>query len=270
MRGMLLKILHEVWLPTLLFGLGLFIIKALLTHVLPQVMQGMGEIFEQFPIAKTLLTALLGTEVGDEITARTMQAFLWVHPVVLALIWGHEITLCTRMPAGEIDRGTIDVLLSWPVSRRKIYLCESIVWLASGVLLIGLGYLGHRSTVSTMPVTMRPEWIRAAMVMANLFCVYLAVGGIVFLVSAVSDRRGRAVAVAFALVLASFLLNFLAQFWWLAKHVAFLSVMQYYQPAKILSSGVFPMRDALVLVTVAVTTWLLGCEIFARRNICTL
>ena len=60
MRGMLLKILHEVWLPTLLFGLGLFIIKALLTHVLPQVMQGMGEIFEQFPIAKTLITVLLG------------------------------------------------------------------------------------------------------------------------------------------------------------------------------------------------------------------
>ena len=168
----------------------------------------MGEIFEQFPIAKTLVTALLGTEVGDTITARTMQAFLWVHPVVLALMWGHEITLCTRMPAGEIDRGTADILLSWPVSRRKIYVCETLVWLASGILLIGLGYLGHRSTVSTMPVGMRPEWSRAALVMTNLYCVYLAVGGMVFLVSALSDRRGRAVAVAFALVLASFLLNF--------------------------------------------------------------
>ncbi len=270
MRGLLLKILYEVWLPTLLFGLGLFIIKALLTHVLPQVMQGMGEVFEQFPIAKTLLTALLGTEAGDAITARTMQAFLWVHPAVLALIWGHEITLCTRMPAGEIDRGTIDVLLGWPVSRRQIYLCESIVWLASGVLLIGLGYLGHRSTAATMPATMRPEWTRAALVMANLFCVYVAVGGIVFLVSATSDRRGRAVAVAFALVLASFLLNFLAQFWWLAGHVAFLSVMQYYQPAEILSSGAFPWRDAVVLLTTGMVTWLLGCEIFARRSICTL
>ena len=174
------------------------------------------------------------------------------------------------MPAGEIDRGTIDVLLSWPMSRRKIYLCESLVWLASGILLICLGFLGHRLTAATMPANMRPEWSRAAMVMTNLFCVYLAVGGIAFLVSAVSDRRGRAVAVVFALVLVSFLLNFLAQFWWLAKHVAFLSVMQYYQPAKILSSGVFPLHDAFVLLAVAVTAWLLGCEIFARRNICTL
>jgi hypothetical protein len=270
MRGLLLKILYEVWLPTLLFGLGLFVIKALLTHVLPQVMQGMGEMFEQFPLAKTFLNALLGTEVGDAITARTMQAFLWVHPAVLALMWGHDITHCTRMPAGEIDRGTIDVLLSWPISRRKIYVCESIVWLASGVLLICLAYLGHRSTVSTMPENMRPDWTRAVMVMANLFCVYLAVGGVVLLVSALSDRRGRAVAVAFALVLASFLLNFLAQFWWVAKKIAFLSVMQYYQPAKTLTSGEFPVHDVVVLLIIAALSWFLGCEIFARRNVRTL
>lgn len=270
MRGILIKILYEVWLPTLLFGAGLYIIKALLTHVLPQVLEGMGEVFEQFPLAKTLLTALLGTEVGDVITERTMQAFLWVHPVVLALLWGHEITLCTRMPAGEIDRGTADVLLSWPVSRRQTYLCETIAWLASGLLLLGLGYLGHRTTVSTMPVSMRPEWSRAALVMLNLWCVYLAVGGIVFFISALSDRRGRAIAVAFAVVLVSFLLTFLAQFWEPARHVAFLSVMQYYQPAKILGSGEFPVRDALVLVSIAAATWLAGSEIFARRNICTL
>ncbi len=161
MRGMLWKILYEVWFSTLVCGGGVFAFLALLTYVLPQVMAGMGEIFQQLPFVKSLITALLGTEVGDEITARTMQAFLWVHPVVLALIWGHEITLCTRMPAGEIDRGTIDVLLSWPLSRRRIYLCETLVWLTSGILLIGLGYLGHRATASSMPEHVRPEWSRA-------------------------------------------------------------------------------------------------------------
>ena len=192
-----------------------------------------------------------------------MQAFLWVHPAVLALIWGYEITICTRLPAGEMDRGTIDVLLSWPLSRRKIYCCETIVWLISGVLLIVLGYLGHRSTVSAMPVEMRPESGRSAIVMANLFCVYVAVGGIAFLVSALSDRRGRAVAVGFALVLTSFLVNFLAPFWWPAKKVAFLSVMQYYQPARLISSGEFPWQDATVLLTVAAASrgcWVAKCS----------
>jgi ABC-type transport system involved in multi-copper enzyme maturation permease subunit len=217
-----------------------------------------------------LITALLGTEVGSEVSARTMQAFLWVHPVVLALLWGFEIMYCTRTPAGEIDRGTIDVLLSWPVSRRQVYCCETILWVLAGVLLIVVGYLGHRLTVSTMPADMRPTWPRAAMVMVNLFGVYVAVGGIAFLVSASSDRRGRAVAVVFVFVLVSFLLNFLAQFWAPARHVAFLSVMEYYQPARILSSGIFPYRNVVILIAIGVSSWVLGGEVFARRNICTL
>ncbi len=106
--------------------------------------------------------------------------------------------------------------------------------------------------------------------MVNLYCVYLAVGGMAFLVSAWSDRRGRAIAIVFALLLISFMLNFLAQFWGPAKQVAFLSVMQYYQPARILSSGDFPVRDVLILSVIGGTSWLFGCEIFARRNICTL
>jgi putative exporter of polyketide antibiotics len=270
MRGLLLKSIREVWFTTLLCCLGLALIKGLLTFVLPKVLEGMDEIFEQMPFVKSIVTALLGTEIGDRITARTMQAFLWVHPVVLALVWGHEITLCTRLPAGEIDRGTIDVLLSWPISRRKIYVGESIVWLASGVLVIFMGLIGHRFAAPTMPEEMRPELSRVAIVMLNLYFVYVAVGGIAFLVSGLSDRRGRAVAIVFALLLASFLLNFVAQYWDPAKQIAFLSVMEYYQPANILNGGQFPTGNLATLFAVGGVSWLAGCEIFARRDICTL
>jgi len=115
----------------------------------------MGGVLDEILFARSMLTALLGTELGDEISARTMQAFLWVHPVVLALVWAHEITFCTRMPAGEIDRGTIDIRLGLPVSRRAVYLCESIVWLVSSMLIIGMGLLGHRIAAPAMPEEMR-------------------------------------------------------------------------------------------------------------------
>lgn len=269
MRGLLTKTLHEVWLSTLLFGLSLFAVKALLTYVLPQFQEGMGEIYEQIPFLKSMFTALVGTELGDKITARTMQVLLWVHPVVLALVWAQEITFCTRMPAGEIDRGTIDVLLGLPVSRRAVYLCESVVWLASGLLMLAMGFMGHQLAAPTMPDEMRPEISRALLVIANLYGVYVAVGGIAFLVSALSDRRGRAMAVVFAIVLASFLLNFVAQSWEPARQIAFMSVMEYYQPAQILQSGDFPLHDLAILLAVGGTAWLLGGEVIARRSICT-
>ena len=76
-------------------------------------------------------------------------------------------------------------------------------------------------------------------------------------------------AIVFGIVLGSFLLNFVAQFWTPAQQIAFLSVMEYYQPAQILQSGDFPAGDVTVLLLVGGTTWLLAGEVLARRSICT-
>jgi hypothetical protein len=107
------------------------------------------------------------------------------------------------------------------------------------------------------------------LVLGNLYCVYLAVGGLAFFVSSLSDRRGRAMAVAFAIVLSSFLLNFVAQFWAPARKFACLGVMEYYRPAQILQSNVLPTADVAILLSVAAVAVVLGGEVAARRSICT-
>jgi len=269
MRGLFAKTTREVWFTTALFSVALMVVMALLTYVLPQIQEGLSKVIARLPFVRTLFSALLGSEAGDEITAQTMQAVLWVHPTVLAIVWAHEIIFCTRMPAGEIDRGTIDVLLGLPVSRRAVYLCESAVWLVSGLVILSMGLTGHLLAAPVLRAGMRPELSRVAMVMANLFCVYVSVGGTAFLISALSDRRGRAIAAVFALLLASFLLNFVAQFWEPAGQVAFLGVMDYYQPAGILRSGELPTRDMAVLLITGGIAWVLGGEVMARRSICT-
>ena len=269
MRGLFTKTLHEVWLTTMLFGFALLTVEALLTYILPQLHKGLDGFVNEIPFLRSMLATLLGSELGDGLSARTMQAFLWVHPVVLALVWAHEITFCTRMPAGEIDRGTIDVLLCLPVSRRAVYLCESIMWLVTGGGVLLMGLLGHRIAVAAMPQEMRPELSCAILVTVNLYFVYVAVGGVACLVSACSDRRGRAMAIVFGIVLTSFLLNFVAQFWEPAKQVEFLGVLNYYQPTQILQNGDLPVRDLAVLLLVGGSAWLLGGEVVARRSICT-
>ena len=107
------------------------------------------------------------------------------------------------------------------------------------------------------------------LVALNLLCVYVAVGGFAFLVSSLSERRGRAVVTIFGFVLASFLLNFLAQFWWPASKLAFLGVLKYYQPARILGSGTLPLEHVAILLVFGLVTWTVGWEVMARRSICT-
>ncbi len=121
----------------------------------------------------------------------------------------------------------------------------------------------------SLPRRDRKGLSRVLLVTINLYVVYVAVGGIAFLVSALSDRRGRAMAFVFGILLASFLLNFVGQFWEPANKIAFLGVLEYYQPAKILQGEAFPIRDLVVLLLVGGSTWLLGGEVVARRSICT-
>jgi ABC-2 type transport system permease protein len=193
-----------------------------------------------------------------------------VHPTVLTLIWAHETMYCTRSPAGEIDRGTADFLFCLPVSRWSIYLSETIGWILSGGVMLASGFSGHLIASGIFPSDMRLSLTSACMVLSNLSAVYLAVGGFAFLVSAISDRRGRAIGVVFAVLLASFLLNFLAQFTDWARAVSpYLSLMEYYRPAIVIQSGQFPVRDVAILGGLAAVLWTTGGVVFHRRSVCT-
>ena len=269
MSGLLSKIWMEVRWPVLWFSLGLCAIMGLLTALLPKILGNIHTIFSKMPIVKPLITALLGVDPGDQMSSQLSQAFLWVHPTVLTLLWGHEVMYCSRVPAGEIDRGTADFLLCLPVSRWKVFSAETIGWLISGVCILVSGYVGHLIASLTVQPEMRLSPSHTLMVMANLAAVYLAVGSFAFFLSALSDRRSRAIGVVFAIMLASFLLNFLAQFQDWAKGISWLSVMEYYRPAIIIQTGAFPWTDVGVLLCIALTFWIAGGVIFRMRSICT-
>jgi ABC-2 type transport system permease protein len=266
-RGILYKSFREtVWI-TLVFGVGLAALEAMLTGVIPVVFKEIPTQWLEVVFVQNMLRGLLGTDVGGVLGPTVIAAIPWVHPIALAMVWALEISLCTRLPAGEIDRGTIDILLSFPVSRIGIYLSETLVWLGAGAVVIALGLAGN--TLGTWIAG--PAWRVAPslllMMAGNLFCLYVAVGGVACLVSSMSDRRGRAVGVVFAIVLASFLLNFLAQFWDPARRLSFLSVLSYHRPMVILRDGGWPVRDMVVLLSVGAACAAAGAAVFVRRDI---
>ncbi len=270
-RGLLIKSVREAGIVVLILATALTLVEVLLSYVLPTAVGDFSATLLQIPFIRTILQALVGMDVGDSITPDAIIALAWVHPAVLAIVWTQAVVLCTRVPAGEIDRGTIDVLFGLPVSRWCVYVTETIVFAGTGVVLLVMGFLGLRLGMLGQAAELRPGTGRLVSVAANMYCLYLAVGGLAFLVSAASDRRGKAMAIVFGLLLASFLLNFLAQFWAPAEAVAFLSLLTYYQPLPALRAGEtgWPLADMAVLAGFAITLWAAGGVWFARRDICT-
>src|SRR5262245_53828361 len=227
-RGLMLKSIRELWPTTLLCGFALAAIESVLAYVMPTFAQQFSQQILQVQFIQNLVKAMLGMNTGEALGPEMFTSIPWVHPVVLAIVWAHAIVCCTRVPAGEVDRGTIDVLLGLPVSRWEVLLSDTVVWLGSSVLMAGTAVIGNAIGSSAAATASQPDMARRLIVLANLLCLYLVVGSFGWLVSTLSDRRGRAITLVFAVVVASFLLNYLAQFWSVAEKVSFLSILTYY------------------------------------------
>ncbi len=268
-RGLLHKTLREVWVASLLFALGMLLFEALLANVIGAFHEELVGQVLQMSFVRRIFEGLLGTEMSAGFGPGMFAAVAWVHPVILALVWTQAITFATRIPAGEVDRGTIDVLLGWPVTRWQVYVCDSVVLATVGLGLVAAGVGGFLLGSLLTGLERRPHPGDILVVAVNFYCLYLAVAGLSCLISSASDRKGRAMALAYGLVLVSFFWNFLGQFWAPARDLAFLSLLHYHRPVAVLQGGAWPTTDLLILTAIALTTWLAGGFVFARRDVCT-
>jgi ABC-type transport system involved in multi-copper enzyme maturation permease subunit len=221
----------------------------------------------RFGFLQRLLQALIGFDLSAGASPTTLVVLGLLHPFLSAVSWATLITIGTRLPAGEIDRGTADLLLSLPVTRATVYLSASAVWLVTGLSLAAATWTGVALGTLLVPFAEPVDLARIGMANTNQAALLLAIGGTTALVSCLVSRRGSAIAIVVALLLASFLVNFLAAFLPLVETIEFLGFLHYYRPVDIVREGRWPVRDLCVLGAVVIVTWTAGLFILRRRDI---
>jgi ABC-type transport system involved in multi-copper enzyme maturation permease subunit len=225
------------------------------------------ELWSRVAFLKKLFQVLLSIDVSVEVSVNTLIAVGMVHPFLFAVSWALLITTCTRVTVGEIDRGTADLLLSLPVSRAAVFTTTSVVWLAASVLMCLCVLLGISigSMLFRLPDPL--DMGRLAVGAVNLLALYAAIGATTMCVSCTVHRRGVAVAIILAILLFSFLINFLAAFVPLIDDLSFLGFLNYYRPVEIVKDGTWPLGNIAVLACIALVTWSAGLAIFCHKDV---
>ena len=215
---------------------------------------------------RRLISALIGSDLLDSITPTGIVSLAFSHPLTWTLILSFLITTASGLMAGEIDRGTMDLLATLPISRGCIYGTFTFAVLVAGLplcwavwLAVWLGgRLADVRDVSIGALVLIP-W--------HLYAVYVFVACLSLTVSSLCSRRGTAVAITFVVVFYAFVLNLIAAFWQPAKQIAFTGFLHYYAPLPIARDQTWRVSDIAVLLTGAAVCWLVGWVAFSRRDI---
>ncbi|MDH3592251.1 MAG: ABC transporter permease [Planctomycetota bacterium] len=194
----------------------------------------------------------MGIPLTDLTDPRTYKALIFMRPDLRALLLVFGITLGTDVIAGEVGRGTADVLYSHPV-RRVHAIVAGFLACALHLVCAGLVMLvGFKFAARVFP--MGPEEPALRELAPAVLNIVVASGAIVmlaFLLGSLSRTRGRAVAGTLLLILVPMVLDFLGVFTESIAWFARLFPEHYYRPHLILM-GTGPSQTSLLLASATI------------------
>ena len=203
---------------------------------------------------------------GDIFSLAGAVALGFVHPMAVGLNLVFAVGFTTAAIAGERQRGTLEVLLSRPISRRVTYLTLAF----ATAVAIGVAVAGQIvGTFIGASVTGRTDELGVAnlpMLWLNGALLYWAIGAIGLLASASFDRLTPALGVTLAVVLVSYFLDVLGSLWPDAKGLQPYSVFHYLH-AKNDLAGLADRNDFIVLGGVVLVAVALALWRFPRRDL---
>ena len=188
------------------------------------------------------------------------------HPFTLLLLGIMAIAYPALAIAGERDKGTLEVTLSRPISRRGLY---ATLFLAGMLFLTFLLAV----LVLTMAVTTYAVGLEDQLDLGNLGQLWLA-GSLLFVafmalafaVSVESDRAGPAIGIPAVFVLLNYLAFAIGSIWPDVRWLEDYSVFNLLKARNVLVDGL-ALSDALIMLGFAAAFVALAAYRFPRRDL---
>lgn len=246
----------------LIYAIGVAAYGIMILAIWPSMQNtGITELWDRYPESiKKAFGASINFGTFDGFMTLEYFAQMWV--IVMA---AYAISVATGSLAGEIEKGTMELLLGQPISRRAIVVTRHLYFSLGLIVLIA--------------ATMAPIIIGApfaggdisyrglAALSLQAFLFYGAIGSIAFFFSASFSSRGRALFASLGILIASYALDLLSKFSDFVNHFHRLSLFSYYDPYRYVHDVSFAWGDLAVLAAISVFFTTGAVVWFERRDI---
>jgi ABC-2 type transport system permease protein len=254
--------LHRVPLLPLAVGLALF--EWIMTFVArePTVSSFLTGVLRAAP---PQFLALLNQELIATVSPRGIIGVGYTHPFALIMMAVWAVRVPSAALAGEIGRGTMDLVAARPVTRSAQVAAALLTLLAGLTILAAAAWLGTFVGLMGRPLEGVTAWQYLPVVRA-LWLLFASAGVVGIFVSSLAHEAGPAIAWTSGLMAGAYVLDYAARVWPTIASLRPLSLFRYYEPQRVLSAGLAG-ADVLVLAAVAAVALALAFAVFSRRDL---
>lgn len=181
---------------------------------------------------------------------------------IIFIVFG--VSFANSELVGEEDRGTLNLLLSGPISRTT-FLLQKFFAMTVGTFALGaIFWMGN--LIGTSAAGMDLSYLRLGEVTFSLVLLGLTFGSFALTLGALTGKRGLGVGIASAIGIASYLLNSMSEIVQKLEPLRPVSVFHYYDGASVLENGTQP-ADVGILLAGTLVLLVIGLYGFQRRDI---
>ncbi len=202
----------------------------------------------------TFVSSLEGFIAGEH--------FSIVWPIILIIL---IITYASAAIAGEIEKGTIELLLTQPISRLKIFLAKYF----SGLIIITAFILLSNFSVIPFALLHNVDFqIQNYLTISIIgFLFAFATFGICMMISSFSSSRGKPAAITGGMLIIMYGLNLFSAFQESLDMLKFASFFHYYDFSAAVVNNQIDILNVAVFLAVGIITAIIGAVVFIKRDI---
>jgi ABC-type transport system involved in multi-copper enzyme maturation permease subunit len=203
---------------------------------------------------------------GDVFSLAGSIALSFIHPIALILTSVFAVGFSAAAIAGERQRGTLELALARPVSRRVFYLNLLTASFAFIGILIAALLAGGISGAAFAGVVEELTFSNLPLLWLNSLLLFGAFAAVALAASVSFDRLTPSVGVTLGVVIVSYVLEVLGSLWPAAEWLQPYSLFHYFKAKSILTGMVSPFdMGVLSFVIVIAVAWAL--VVFPRRDL---
>ena len=214
---------------------------------------------------------LSGVPFTEVATHAGRVALAFVDPVIVlgATVWG--VTRGSDAVSGQLERGTMEMLLAQPVRRSAVFITQALATTAAAALLCGVLFAAVWTAIAAGPWAGKVEPLRFVPATLNVLGLMICLAGIAACVSAADSYRWRTIGILGGFYVFSILAKLVGRLSTSLSWVGYLSILNAYEPQRLVGSPAEAWRllagyDA-ALVGLGLAAYVAGGVIFARRDL---